>query len=428
MLITDTAVHPLEYFDEYFSQVYTPREVSAQSFAADIAAGLWTYSGDVVLAAAESLVFRYYTPDNVLIKSESVSIVSDGKNAVAMTSPTTPPGSYTGQIGMYAGHFYQWNGSEWILQDTATTADVAEYTPRYLGMFASYPTDAHAGDWCVLSGNGILYLYTGASWQAITDYADSRYTRLFMSAMGDLFALAKNTGEQLFVSRLVALTAFIQTLFSKQIVISSDGTISSENFSSGSEGFRIQGNGTAEFNNGIFNKGSFADITVNRATFNNIKINNTQNIFTNVAGSNLMTFADFLNSIVTKYGVSCFGSLVATFADSNTTNTAEFKTLLFWPDDFTFLQGELADFEGNFILLDEKNQKTYDEDDPSIYYYKLLYYIPMICRGHFYITKDMAQLIFKHYPTTPEGAPNISNKTININLKKQNYIACRLCY
>jgi len=417
MLITDTAIHPLEYFDEYFSQVYTPREVSAQSFAADVAAGLWTYNGDIVLVDAESLVFRYYTPDNVLIKSESVSIVSDGKNAVAMTSPTTPPGSYIGQIGMYAGHFYQWNGSEWILQDTATTADVAEYTPRYLGMFASYPTDAHAGDWCVLSGNGILYLYTGASWQAITDYANSQYTRLFMSAMGDLFALAKNTGEQLFVSRLVALTAFIQTLFSKQIVISSDGTISSEKFTSGSEGFRIQGNGTAEFNNGIFNKG----------TFNNIKINNTQNLFKNTVGGD-MPFADFLNAIVTKYGVSCFGSIVATFADSNTTDTAEFKTLLFWPDSFDFDQGTMAFFDGNFILLDEKNQMTSDDDDPTIHYYKLLYYIPMICRGEFYIEKDKARLIFKHFPTSPEGAPSISNKTIYINLKKQNYISCRLYY
>ena len=273
MLITDSAVHPLEYFDEYFSQVYTPREVSAQSFAADVAAGLWTYNGDIVLTNAESLVFRYYTPDNVLIKSESVSIVSDGKNAVAMTSPTTPPGSYTGQIGMYAGHFYQWNGSEWILQDTATTADVAEYTPRYLGMFASYPTDAHAGDWCVLSGNGILYRYTGATWESLTDYTDSEYTYYFMAAMSDLCALAKNTGEQLFVARLVALTAFIQTLFSENIIIPTSGSISSENYKSGSRGFKIDGDGAAEFNQGTFN-----NITVNQGTFNSLKIVASENI------------------------------------------------------------------------------------------------------------------------------------------------------
>ena len=421
MLITDGAVHPLEYFDSYFSQVYTPRKVSAQSFAADVAAGLWTYNGDVVLVAAESLVFRYYTTDNVLIKSESVTIVSDGKNAVAMTSPTTPPGSYTGQIGMYAGHFYQWNGSEWILQDTATTADVAEYTPRYLGMFASYPTDAHAGDWCVLSGNGILYLYTGASWQAITDYADSQYTRLFMSAMGDLFALAKNTGEQLFVSRLVALTAFIQTLFSKQIVISSDGTISSENYSSGAAGFRIQGNGTAEFNDGLFNKGTFDDITVNRGTFNNIKINNTQNIFTNsVAGR--MTFTDFLNSIVTKTGISCFGSIIATFRDSDAgSNEARYKTLLFFPDNFAFVRGDSADLEGNFLIINE-NGKTSGSS------YTTNYHIPMICRGRFYITTSQAQLIFVYYPISHIAVPSVTNKTINISLEYQNYITCRLCY
>lgn len=392
MLITDGAVHPLEYFDEYFSQVYTPREVSAQSFAADVAAGLWTYNGDVVLDDAESLVFRYYTPDNVLIKSESVSIVSDGKNAVAMTSPTTPPGSYTGQIGMYAGHFYQWNGSEWILQDTATTADVAEYTPRYLGMFASCPTEAHAGDWCVLSGNGILYLYTGASWQAITDYADSQYTRLFMSAMGDLFALAKNTGEQLFVSRLVALTAFIQTLFSKQIVISSDGTISSENFSSGSAGFRIQGNGTAEFNNGIFNKGTFDGITVNSGTFNNIKINNSQNIFTNsIRGE--YSFAEFLSKIETKYGVYCFGYFIISFWASK--DRYHFTLL---PTNFTFDKNVLADIQG--VVLGSGNWK-----------------------GELYIDKSSANLQYRIFSL---DGPH--NRTLNIRMDSTTIIYCDFYY
>ena len=392
MLITDTAIHPLEYFDEYFSQVYTPREVSAQSFAADVAAGLWTYSGDVVLTNAESLVFRYYTPDNVLVKSESVSIVSDGKNAVAMTSPTTPPGSYTGQIGMYAGHFYQWNGSEWILQDTATTADVAEYTPRYLGMFASYPTDAHAGDWCVLSGNGILYLYTGTSWQAITDYANSQYTRLFMSAMGDLFALAKNTGEQLFVSRLVALTAFIQTLFSKQIVISSDGTISSEKFTSGSEGFCIQGNGTAEFNNGIFNKGTFDDITVNRGTFNDIKINNSQPIFTNSVWGE-MPFPNFLKMIETKHGFYCSGYFIISFWANGDTHT-----FTLFPTKFFFVKNDHADIDGNV-------------QGPGNW------------QGHLYITNSSANLTCR--VLSLDGP---YDRKYNVNMDRTTIIYCDFCY
>jgi len=303
MIITDTAVHPLEYFDEYFSQVYTPREVSAQSFAADVAAGLWTYNGDVVLANVESLVFRYYTPDNVLIKSESVSIVSDGKNAVVMTSESTPAGSYVGQLGMYAGHFYQWNGSEWVLQDTATTADIVDYTPKYLGMFESYPSGAHAGDWCVLSGDGILYLYNGASWQAITDYSNSEYTRLFMAAMSDLCGLAKSTGEQLFVARLVALTAFIQTLFSNQIVIPTGGTISSESYSSGTSGFKIQGNGAAEFNQGTFN-----NITVNEGVFNSLKITASDNILEYSA-----RFSDSVSNAFSyfhvKTGAQMFGAI-----------------------------------------------------------------------------------------------------------------------
>lgn len=415
MIITDGAVYPLEYFDEYFSQVYTPREVSAQSFAADVAAGLWTYSGDVVLSDAESLVFRYYTPDGVLIKSESVTIVSDGKNAVAMTSPTTPPGSYTGQIGMYAGHFYQWNGSKWILQDTATTADVAEYTPRYLGMFASYPTDAHAGDWCVLSGNGILYLYTGASWQAITDYADSRYTRLFMSAMGDLFALAKNTGEQLFVSRLVALTAFIQTLFSKQIVISSDGTISSKNYSSGKDGFLIQGNGTAEFNNGIFNKGTFDNVTVNRGTFNNIRINNSQSIFINsVTGE--MTVADFLQTIKTKCGNFCSGYLILSCTYGGAAQY--YDTLTFFPVSFDFERGVLANISGYFI----KNEYEYIESSGG------RVTNTQHCKGQLYITESSAQLIYRQYPYSLLDEPTPTNKTRTIRLDKQNIIACDFYY
>lgn len=40
---------------------------------------------------------------------------ADGKNAITMTSATTPNGEYNGQIGIWQGQVYQWNGTSWML-------------------------------------------------------------------------------------------------------------------------------------------------------------------------------------------------------------------------------------------------------------------------------------------------------------------------
>ena len=40
---------------------------------------------------------------------------ADGKNAITMTSATTPNGEYNGQIGIWRGQLYSWNGTDWIL-------------------------------------------------------------------------------------------------------------------------------------------------------------------------------------------------------------------------------------------------------------------------------------------------------------------------
>lgn len=48
---------------------------------------------------------------------------ADGKNAIVMTSATTPNGEYNGQVGMYNGQFYTWNGSEWILSSGILPTD-----------------------------------------------------------------------------------------------------------------------------------------------------------------------------------------------------------------------------------------------------------------------------------------------------------------
>ena len=40
---------------------------------------------------------------------------ADGKNAITMTSATTPNGEYNGQIGIWRGQVYSWNGTDWVL-------------------------------------------------------------------------------------------------------------------------------------------------------------------------------------------------------------------------------------------------------------------------------------------------------------------------
>ena len=40
---------------------------------------------------------------------------ADGKSVITMTSATTPNGEYNGQIGIWRGQLYSWNGTSWVL-------------------------------------------------------------------------------------------------------------------------------------------------------------------------------------------------------------------------------------------------------------------------------------------------------------------------
>ena len=54
---------------------------------------------------------------------------ADGKNAITMTSATTPNGEYNGQIGIWRGQVYQWNGTSWVLiSGILPTAPVLHYS------------------------------------------------------------------------------------------------------------------------------------------------------------------------------------------------------------------------------------------------------------------------------------------------------------
>jgi len=69
-----------------------------------------------------------------LTKRFSLAKAKAGTNAVAMTSETTPPGTYDGQIGYYNGYFYQWSAATQTWVRLTTT----EPAPQYLGIY-EYP-------------------------------------------------------------------------------------------------------------------------------------------------------------------------------------------------------------------------------------------------------------------------------------------------
>lgn len=61
-----------------------------------------------------------------LLDSDVIQIISDGvdgQNAIVMTSPTTPSGTYNGQVGIYNTQLYIWNGSDWVVQDSVLPTD-----------------------------------------------------------------------------------------------------------------------------------------------------------------------------------------------------------------------------------------------------------------------------------------------------------------
>lgn len=56
--------------------------------------------------------------------SSAMKIVGeDGKNAITMTSATTPSGEYEGQIGVWQGQIYKWTSNAWVNQNTNVPTD-----------------------------------------------------------------------------------------------------------------------------------------------------------------------------------------------------------------------------------------------------------------------------------------------------------------
>lgn len=178
---------------------------------------------------AKQLIFRYRTPEAVLIQSETVPVLYDGAK---------------GQRG----------SSYWGTKK---------------------PDDAVYGDYYLDVNDGYIYEYSATynAWIKITDYSDFRYKQ----AMNDMLSVAEHAPNIQFlavvnawVKNLVAGTALINELFAKNII--AQNKIASSNYydehgNPTGNGFLIDAQtGKLFANDGIFN----GEINATKGTFNGL--------------------------------------------------------------------------------------------------------------------------------------------------------------
>lgn len=86
--------------------------------------GAWASStvyntGDIVYLNGNSYICTANHTSGTSFSTTNWNLVAskgaDGKNAITMTSATTPAGEYNGQIGIWRGQVYSWNGTDWVL-------------------------------------------------------------------------------------------------------------------------------------------------------------------------------------------------------------------------------------------------------------------------------------------------------------------------
>ncbi|MBC6720985.1 hypothetical protein, partial [Treponema sp. Marseille-Q4130] len=139
---------------------------------------------------AKQLIFRYRTPENVLIQSETVPVLYDGAKG-----------------------------------------DKGQRGSSYWG--TKKPDEAVYGDYYLDVNDGYIYEYSATynAWIKITDYSDFRYKQ----AMNDMLSVAEHAPNIQFlavvnawVKNLVAGTALINELFAKNII--AQNKIASSNY------------------------------------------------------------------------------------------------------------------------------------------------------------------------------------------------------
>ena len=96
--------------------------------------------------------------DAVCITGDKGAKGADGKNAITMTSAATPNGEYNGQIGIWQGQVYQWNGTSWVL-----TSGILPTDPVLHYSFDELPD--------IPDGTSILALKNGKTYDIINTWS-----------------------------------------------------------------------------------------------------------------------------------------------------------------------------------------------------------------------------------------------------------------
>jgi hypothetical protein len=146
---------------------------------------------------------------------------------------------------------------------------IANATPKYKGPYNSLAQipECNNGDWFTWAGEttrwdysedyfinleyGQVYKYNKPTWAKL-DPTDSRYNNEFMTALIDIVNMnAQGDGyfSTIFAKKIFALEAAIQTLQTKVIELSENGSIQSLNYTAGANsGFKLGADGIGRFN------------------------------------------------------------------------------------------------------------------------------------------------------------------------------------
>lgn len=278
---------------------FTEEKVTAETFAQEVAKGT-LYKGFEPPKDATMLKFRYYSPDGTLIEQNNVPVVYDGtgiesvKTYYLLTDKSSgitldstgwdeKPQTVTKDkrfLWTYIKTIY--TNKAYSCTEPCISAVFGEQGERgamYLGHYANNQAAYEANKPAVFTGDYYLntttkyirkYLGDNKWSDDIDDYTNYRYNQ----AINDIFAIIESLPDDflmkkmIWVKNLVAITARIQQAIVNTLVLSEgtdldgntkggliqsanyDGTITNGAITkAGKNGWAIDYNGTAEFNN-----------------------------------------------------------------------------------------------------------------------------------------------------------------------------------
>jgi len=174
-----------------------------------------------------------------------------------------------------------------------TVPNLVTRAPRYRGVFSVRGTinsegKGQIGGEIMNLGDWVLYLGADEAgwrdgycyrWNGVWSEIPMSETAPYMAALADITSGRPNGAfSNLFVNRLFVNALIANMIGAKNIVVNTNGSIQSENYTAGVSGFIIRANGTAEFNDITLRNninavgGTFNAINVTSGTFDNITV------------------------------------------------------------------------------------------------------------------------------------------------------------